>query len=406
MSISNINSLPREKENKVKKKFSFAKKKGLERKFSKSISNLGGVKKFEVDEKRKREVVNSLFEAEKSYLGVLKLVKENYIERFESLGVDGGVDGGLDEDILSQESHIFANWKLIYYFHTRIFSRELKRVESSAYADTLVSCFSVNEDEISQLYAEYFRKRTVSHLLIERISMSPFIKECEKDSESKESLDSMLTRPLQQLHIYNALLKELSEITKLPYHEVTERILTKAFDYVPVRGFDGDLKTGGRLILQGDMHVVLEEGRTGGLKMRLSLLSSLRHVFFYEKFLLLSKKKEVNERNSFDFKSLLPMTEITLTENVKNDKKKFQLCVQGTDQVYIFQADSVNERDVWVSEIKKVLMTQFESIKEERKMKPLPFAQRQLELTQEEDSMNLETTIPRNDFGVTMVTAN
>ena len=57
------------------------------------------------------------------------------------------------------------------------------------------------------------------------------------------------------------------------------------------------------------------------------------------------------------------MAQVGLTENVKGDKKKFELWLRGREEVYIIQAPNMTCKDIWVKEIKKVLMSQFDRIK-------------------------------------------
>jgi len=57
------------------------------------------------------------------------------------------------------------------------------------------------------------------------------------------------------------------------------------------------------------------------------------------------------------------MAQVGLTENIKGDKKKFELWLRGREEVYIIQAPNMTCKDMWVKEIKKVLMGQFDRIK-------------------------------------------
>ena len=59
-----------------------------------------------------------------------------------------------------------------------------------------------------------------------------------------------------------------------------------------------------------------------------------------------------------------------LTEKVKGDKRKFELWSRGREEVYVIQAPSLQVKDVWVKEIKRVLMNQFDQIRSESTISP------------------------------------
>ena len=65
------------------------------------------------------------------------------------------------------------------------------------------------------------------------------------------------------------------------------------------------------------------------------------------------------------FDLLLQLSQVGLTEKVKGDKRKFELWSRGREEVYIIQAPSLQDKDTWVKEIKRVLMNQFDQIKSE-----------------------------------------
>lgn len=57
------------------------------------------------------------------------------------------------------------------------------------------------------------------------------------------------------------------------------------------------------------------------------------------------------------------MTQVGLTEKIKGDKRKFELWSRGREEVYIIQAPDLETKNIWVAEIKRVLMTQFDQLK-------------------------------------------
>ena len=66
----------------------------------------------------------------------------------------------------------------------------------------------------------------------------------------------------------------------------------------------------------------------------------------------------------------LQLSQVGLTEKVKGDKRKFELWSRGREEVYVIQAPSLQVKDVWVKEIKRVLMNQFDQIRSESTISP------------------------------------
>ncbi|MEQ2229723.1 hypothetical protein ILYODFUR_021815, partial [Ilyodon furcidens] len=94
-----------------------------------------------------------------------------------------------------------------------------------------------------------------------------------------------------------------------------------------------------------------------------------RHLFLYDKMLLFCKKREDTAEGhektpSYSFKHSLKMSAVGITENVKGDSKKFEVWYNGREEVYIIQAPSMDVKNMWVSEIRKVLTGQLEACRE------------------------------------------
>lgn len=60
------------------------------------------------------------------------------------------------------------------------------------------------------------------------------------------------------------------------------------------------------------------------------------------------------------------MSQIGLTETVKGDQKKFEVWLQGRQEVYTIQALTVDQKQEWVKEIKRVLFDQLQELKGEK----------------------------------------
>lgn len=60
------------------------------------------------------------------------------------------------------------------------------------------------------------------------------------------------------------------------------------------------------------------------------------------------------------------MSQIGLTESVRGDPRRFEIWLQGRSEVHTIQAATVESKNKWVSEIKRVLLNQLEELKGEK----------------------------------------
>lgn len=60
------------------------------------------------------------------------------------------------------------------------------------------------------------------------------------------------------------------------------------------------------------------------------------------------------------------MSQIGLTESVRGDVRRFEVWLNGRQEVHTIQAVTVEIKNKWVSEIKKVLLNQLEELKDEK----------------------------------------
>jgi len=60
------------------------------------------------------------------------------------------------------------------------------------------------------------------------------------------------------------------------------------------------------------------------------------------------------------------MSQIGLTETVKGDICKFEVWLEGRQEVYTIQASNLQQKQQWVSEIKRVLLEQLAELKGEK----------------------------------------
>lgn len=60
------------------------------------------------------------------------------------------------------------------------------------------------------------------------------------------------------------------------------------------------------------------------------------------------------------------MCNIGLTETVKGDSCKFEVWLEGRQEVYTMQTSNLQQKQQWVSEIKRVLLEQLAELKGEK----------------------------------------
>lgn len=60
------------------------------------------------------------------------------------------------------------------------------------------------------------------------------------------------------------------------------------------------------------------------------------------------------------------MSQIGLTESVRGDNKRFEVWLQGRQEVHTLQAATIEVKNKWVAEIKRVLLNQLEELKGEK----------------------------------------
>jgi hypothetical protein len=75
--------------------------------------------------------------------------------------------------------------------------------------------------------------------------------------------------------------------------------------------------------------------------------------------------KKVPKSSLYEFRNKLSLSEVGLTEALKGSgsSKKFEIWINGRTKVYLLQAESAETKDIWVREIKKLLLEQLESIR-------------------------------------------
>uniref|UniRef100_A0A4X2KYU6 MCF.2 cell line derived transforming sequence-like 2 n=1 Tax=Vombatus ursinus TaxID=29139 RepID=A0A4X2KYU6_VOMUR len=270
---------------------------------------------------------------------------------------------------------LFGNLHEIHEFHNRIFLKELENcVENPEF---LGRCFLKRKEDL-QVYEKYCQNKPRSETLWRQCGDSIFFQECQRKLDHKLSLDAYLLKPVQRITKYQLLLKEMLKCSKNSEDtaELEEALATvldiiksvnDSMHQIAITGYEGDLHELGKLLMQGSFSVWTDHKKGHNKVKDLARFKPMqRHLFLYAKLLLFCKKREDSadgheKSPSYSFKNSLKMGMVGITENVKGDNKKFEIWYNGREEVYIIQASSVELKNLWVSEIRKVLTGQLEA---------------------------------------------
>uniref|UniRef100_A0A3Q3E166 MCF.2 cell line derived transforming sequence-like 2 n=1 Tax=Labrus bergylta TaxID=56723 RepID=A0A3Q3E166_9LABR len=203
---------------------------------------------------------------------------------------------------------LFGNLPEIYEFE-RTF---LKELENCAEKPELVgTCFLKRKEEL-QVYEKYCQNKPRSEVLWRQCGDSLFFQECQKKLDHKLSLDAYLLKPVQRITKYQLMLKVKHCTLITPFHllfllspllplKLCQFYLERCFEFKPMQ----------------------------------------RHLFLYNKMLLFCKKREETTDGH---------------EKTPSYSFKHSLKVR-----YTWPASSMDVKNMWVSEIRKVLTGQLEA---------------------------------------------
>ncbi|RXM32942.1 Protein ECT2 [Acipenser ruthenus] len=211
--------------------------------------------------------------------------------------------------------------------------------------------------------------------------LQSIIEECQRKLDHKLSLDAYLLKPVQRITKYQLMLKDMLKCSKNSEGTAElEEALASMLDIIKsvndsmhqiaITGFEGNLNDLGKLLMQGSFSVWTDHKKGHSKVKDLARFKPMqRHLFLYNKMLLFCKKREETvdgheKTPSYGFKHSLKMSAVGITENVKGDSKKFEVWYNGREEVYIIQASSMDVKNLWVTEIRKVLTGQLEACRE------------------------------------------
>ncbi|XP_045481933.1 guanine nucleotide exchange factor DBS-like [Harmonia axyridis] len=318
------------------------------------------------DDKTKRcRVLTELLETERVYVAELHTILTGYRDEFFAEDMQNIVPTISTEVI----EIIFGNIDEIYHFHSDF----LKDLEECIHSiGGVASCFMRQKDNFYLLYSYYCQNLSASEQVRESLVDSyMFFETCQKKLGHKLPLAAYLLKPVQRITKYHLLLKELlqcldSKSTQqaLECMLVVLQRVNDSMHQVSITGSTLDLPQQGKMLLQGEFSVWTENKKD----IRLRLKPSRRQVFLYQRSMIFCKlvPKTSHNKSSYQFKFHLRLSQIGLTESVKGDPKKFEVWLRGRAEVYTLQAVDVEQKQAWVSKIKRVLLDQLEELRGEK----------------------------------------
>ncbi|NXJ20503.1 MCF2L factor, partial [Dicrurus megarhynchus] len=320
---------------------------------------------------RKIHIINELIETERVYVEELQSIIEGYASEMDNPNLVHLIPSALQ----NKKEILFGNLPEIYDFHNRIFLKEIENCIENP--ELLARCFLKRKEDL-QIYEKYCQNKPRSEALWRQCGDSIFFQECQRKLDHKLSLDAYLLKPVQRITKYQLLLKEMLKCSKNSEGtaELEEALATMldiiksvndSMHQIAITGYEGDVSELGKLLMQGSFNVWTDHKKGHNKVKDLARFKPMqRHLFLYTKMLLFCKKREENtdgheKTASYSFKNSLKMSTVGITENVKGDNKKFEIWYNGREEVYIIQASSVELKNTWISEIRKVLTGQLEA---------------------------------------------
>ncbi|XP_041930568.1 proto-oncogene DBL isoform X2 [Alosa sapidissima] len=323
----------------------------------------------------KRHVMREIIETERVYVEELLSVLLGYRAEMDN----PSMSTLLPPSLRNKRDILFGNMPEIYNFHSRVFLQDLESCLETP--EAVGACF-LERKENFQVYERYCQNKPRSESLWRQYSDCAFFQECQRKLEHKLGLDSYLLKPVQRLTKYQLLLKEL-----LKYSAGSERTselqgalsamldllksVNDSMHQIAITGYEGDLSTLGRLLMQGSFSVWISHKKGPTRMKELARFKPMqRHLFLHERALLFCKRREehgegADKTPSYSFKHCLKMSAVGITENVKGDVKKFEIWYSGREEVYLVQAPTVEVKLAWLNEIRRILTNQQKILRDE-----------------------------------------
>ncbi|XP_067010975.1 guanine nucleotide exchange factor DBS [Anabrus simplex] len=326
----------------------------------------------EILKSKQGHVLAELLETERIYVAELGSIIQGYKNELQS----NDMQTLIPPVLVGKADILFGNLEEIFTFHGDVFLRDLENCISNT--ELVALCFTQHREAFHRLYSYYCLNTPRSERLREAAGeKNLFFQACQLKLGHKLPLAAYLLKPVQRITKYQLLLKDLLRYSEdgkccreiqeaLDAMLVVLKCVNDSMHQIAITGFWGDVREQGELLMQGSFSVWSESKKDRLRELRLKPMQ--RHIFLYQKSMLFCKKavKEGYNKATYHFKRYLQMSQIGLTESVKGDPRKFEVWLQGRQEVHTIQARTVDQKDAWVREIKRVLLEQLAELKGEK----------------------------------------
>ncbi|XP_067631949.1 uncharacterized protein [Eurosta solidaginis] len=315
-------------------------------------------------------VLTELLETERIYVNEMASILKGYRDQMLSEEMMHLVPASLQ----GKEDILFGNLHELFTFHNDVFLKDLENCISTT--ELVALCFVQRRDTFYRLYSFYCQNIPRSDRLRETlVDTHLFLQECQKRLGHKLPLGAYLLKPVQRITKYKLLLENLlsssdsgsctKELQKaLDCMLIVLRCVNDSMHQVAITGFPSNLSQQGELLLQDPFQVWTESKKD----LRLRKKPQQRHIFLYQKSMIFCKKtsKPGHNKSTYQFKHQLKLSQIGLTESVRGDITRFEVWLQGRQEVHTLQATTEDVKNKWVTEIKRLLLNQLEELKGEK----------------------------------------
>jgi hypothetical protein len=207
--------------------------------------------------------------------------------------------------------------------------------------------------------------------------MGHFLKLCQQRLNHSLGLGAYLLKPVQRVLKYSLLLQDLAKhmvASDDGYTEMTMALNQMTFvaehintmkkkydDIVHVHEVQAllsgweeghDLTKYGNIVLEDSFKVLSSKTNTSRITSSSFRSANKFHVFLFEKLILLVKKKE----DGYQYKDHVKVNDVQLTEQLSKEPTCFQIRQISSKSTLTFQARTVEQRKLWNSNIKRLLM--------------------------------------------------
>ncbi|XP_060071606.1 uncharacterized protein LOC132551478 [Ylistrum balloti] len=306
-----------------------------------------------------QRVVAEIVETERIYVKYLKEIIDGYLEFLKNL-----TQAKVSE---KERNCLFGNIVEIYEF-SRVFLGELELCEDNPLK--VADCF-VRHNEGFVIYAHYCTNYPSAVEVLTQVMLDPDLCELLKKQQQRLGhnlpLGSYLLKPVQRVLKYHLLLHNI--LKNYDKKDPGHKVLTTALDHMTgmaqhinemkrkhehavrvqeiqsqLEEYEGeDLTRIGELVLEGSFRIY-------GAK-------TSRHVFLFEKGILIAKKKEDSMLSS---KGVILCSNLMLVESLPKEPLSFQIIPFDNPRgQHTLQARNLDQKHKWCQEIKRLIIESY-----------------------------------------------